>query len=89
VLMVNSLSNEYLKDWMPQVDVEALLGPPDRRSSRHSGYYVGSTYSWVGSHGWGHYYRVFNIPYDPKGTISGRGFISYSLKEKARAAASP
>jgi hypothetical protein len=89
VLMVDSLRNAHLKDWMTQADVEALLGPPDSRSEkeagqvgrRHYGYYVGSSYTYVGSHGWGNYYHVFLVSFDPTGRISGRGSIVSSLKD--------
>ncbi len=37
VLMIDSLNNTYLKDWMTQADVEALLGPPDTRSEKEAG----------------------------------------------------
>ena len=89
VLMIDSLRNTYLKDWMTQADVEALLGPPDIRFNQSSSYYVGSSYGFSGSDGWGYYYHLFSVPFDPRGKISGRGSISYPLKEKARAAPRP
>ncbi len=91
VLMVDSLINAYLKEGMTHADVEALLGPPDRRAdpeagwvgSRRYGYYVGSYYGNNGLDGWGSYYHVFYVFFDRKGRTFGRGSVGKTRKYEA------